>query len=112
MRKPGRAPGHDTPDLCVPLPACVNGRHPSRLTAGLSCRNVYKDYRQLELACETQEEVDSWKASFLRAGVYPERVGVRGRAGRGQATSNRGPWVTIFSDAKSCHIFEPCAAQK
>ncbi|XP_053329360.1 dynamin-1 isoform X6 [Spea bombifrons] len=37
-------------------------------------RNVYKDYRQLELACETQEEVDSWKASFLRAGVYPERV--------------------------------------
>uniref|UniRef100_A0A2K6MCJ7 Dynamin-1 n=1 Tax=Rhinopithecus bieti TaxID=61621 RepID=A0A2K6MCJ7_RHIBE len=43
-------------------------------------RNVYKDYRQLELACETQEEVDSWKASFLRAGVYPERVGVSGRA--------------------------------
>ncbi|XP_068104549.1 dynamin-1 isoform X6 [Hyperolius riggenbachi] len=38
-------------------------------------RNVYKDYRQLELACETQEEVDSWKASFLRAGVYPERAG-------------------------------------
>uniref|UniRef100_A0A8B9BY67 dynamin GTPase n=1 Tax=Anser brachyrhynchus TaxID=132585 RepID=A0A8B9BY67_9AVES len=37
-------------------------------------RNVYKDYRQLELACETQEEVDSWKASFLRAGVYPERA--------------------------------------
>ncbi|KAM5259144.1 dynamin-1 isoform 11-T11 [Hipposideros larvatus] len=26
-------------------------------------RNVYKDYRQLELACETQEEVDSWKPS-------------------------------------------------
>uniref|UniRef100_A0A803SZD1 Dynamin n=1 Tax=Anolis carolinensis TaxID=28377 RepID=A0A803SZD1_ANOCA len=38
-------------------------------------RNVYKDYRQLELACETQEEVDSWKASFLRAGVYPEQNG-------------------------------------
>ncbi|XP_046694812.1 dynamin-1a isoform X5 [Silurus meridionalis] len=37
-------------------------------------RNVYKDYRQLELACESQEEVDGWKASFLRAGVYPERV--------------------------------------
>uniref|UniRef100_A0AAR2L7Q6 Dynamin n=1 Tax=Pygocentrus nattereri TaxID=42514 RepID=A0AAR2L7Q6_PYGNA len=36
-------------------------------------RNVYKDYRQLELACETQDEVDSWKASFLRAGVYPEQ---------------------------------------
>uniref|UniRef100_A0A8C2SF53 Dynamin-2 n=1 Tax=Capra hircus TaxID=9925 RepID=A0A8C2SF53_CAPHI len=37
-------------------------------------RNVYKDYRQLELACETQEEVDSWKASFLRAGVYPDET--------------------------------------
>ncbi|XP_058843109.1 dynamin-1 isoform X8 [Acipenser ruthenus] len=37
-------------------------------------RNVYKDYRQLELACETQEDIDSWKASFLRAGVYPERI--------------------------------------
>uniref|UniRef100_A0A7N6ARN7 Interferon-induced GTP-binding protein Mx n=1 Tax=Anabas testudineus TaxID=64144 RepID=A0A7N6ARN7_ANATE len=36
-------------------------------------RNVYKDYRQLELASESQEEVDSWKASFLRAGVYPEQ---------------------------------------
>lgn len=40
-------------------------------------RNVYKDYRQLELACESQEDVDAWKASFLRAGVYPERVVVR-----------------------------------
>uniref|UniRef100_A0A8C5D906 Interferon-induced GTP-binding protein Mx n=1 Tax=Gouania willdenowi TaxID=441366 RepID=A0A8C5D906_GOUWI len=37
-------------------------------------RNVYKDYRQLELACESLEDVDAWKASFLRAGVYPERV--------------------------------------
>lgn len=39
----------------------------------LSCRNVYKDLRQIELACDTQEDVDSWKASFLRAGVYPEK---------------------------------------
>lgn len=37
-------------------------------------RNVYKDYKQLELSCESQEDVDSWKASFLRAGVYPERT--------------------------------------
>lgn len=36
-------------------------------------RNVYKDYKQLELSCETLEDVDSWKASFLRAGVYPEK---------------------------------------
>ncbi|OCT85224.1 hypothetical protein XELAEV_18023388mg [Xenopus laevis] len=36
-------------------------------------RNVYKDYRCLELACDSQEEVDSWKASLLRAGVYPDK---------------------------------------
>jgi len=37
-------------------------------------RNVYKDYRQLELSAESQDDVDSWKASFLRAGVYPEKT--------------------------------------
>uniref|UniRef100_A0A1I8Q4N6 Dynamin n=1 Tax=Stomoxys calcitrans TaxID=35570 RepID=A0A1I8Q4N6_STOCA len=36
-------------------------------------RNLYKDYKQLELSCETVEDVESWKASFLRAGVYPEK---------------------------------------
>ena len=36
-------------------------------------RNVYKDFKTLDLSCETQDEVDSWKASFLRAGVYPEK---------------------------------------
>ncbi|XP_048107472.1 dynamin 3a isoform X3 [Alosa alosa] len=41
-------------------------------------RNVYKDYRHLELACESQEEVGSWKASLLRAGVYPEKAGEDG----------------------------------
>jgi dynamin GTPase len=41
-------------------------------------RNVYKDYKQLELSCESQEDVDSWKASFLRAGVYPERASSSG----------------------------------
>jgi dynamin GTPase len=25
------------------------------------------------LSSETQDDVDSWKASFLRAGVYPEK---------------------------------------
>ena len=42
------------------------------------CRNVYKDLRQVELACDSQEDVDSWKASFLRAGVYPEKDQVCG----------------------------------
>ncbi|GAB0090122.1 Dynamin [Sergentomyia squamirostris] len=36
-------------------------------------RNVYKDYKQLELSSESVDDVDSWKASFLRAGVYPEK---------------------------------------
>uniref|UniRef100_A0A8C5DCN9 Interferon-induced GTP-binding protein Mx n=1 Tax=Gouania willdenowi TaxID=441366 RepID=A0A8C5DCN9_GOUWI len=43
-------------------------------------RNVYKDLRQIELACDNQEDVDSWKASFLRAGVYPEKDQVNKRA--------------------------------
>ncbi|XP_034558380.1 dynamin-3 isoform X2 [Notolabrus celidotus] len=37
-------------------------------------RNVYKDNRTLELACDTQDDVDSWKSSLLRAGVYPEKI--------------------------------------
>ena len=47
-----------------------------RISIVLLCvdRNVYKDYRQLELSAESQEEVDSWKASLLRAGVYPEKT--------------------------------------
>jgi hypothetical protein len=40
----------------------------------LSFSNVFKDQRQLELSAESQEDVDSWKASFLRAGVYPEKT--------------------------------------
>ncbi|CAH8497538.1 unnamed protein product [Heterobilharzia americana] len=37
-------------------------------------RNVYKDYKQVELCAESAEIVDSWKASFLRAGVYPAKT--------------------------------------
>ncbi|XP_031560017.1 dynamin-1-like [Actinia tenebrosa] len=36
-------------------------------------KNLFKDHKQLELSAENQETIDSWKASFLRAGVYPER---------------------------------------
>nr|XP_057928530.1 dynamin 3a [Doryrhamphus excisus] len=39
-------------------------------------RNVYKDHRFLELSCNSQEELDSWKSSMLRAGIYPEEVAV------------------------------------
>uniref|UniRef100_A0A672LWN7 dynamin GTPase n=1 Tax=Sinocyclocheilus grahami TaxID=75366 RepID=A0A672LWN7_SINGR len=36
-------------------------------------RSGLTDLRQIELACDSQEDMDSWKASFLRAGVYPEK---------------------------------------
>ncbi|KAF7233509.1 hypothetical protein EG68_09866 [Paragonimus skrjabini miyazakii] len=36
-------------------------------------RNVYKDYKQLELCAESADLVECWKASFLRAGVYPAK---------------------------------------
>ncbi|XP_051930234.1 dynamin 3a isoform X2 [Hippocampus zosterae] len=39
-------------------------------------RNVYKDHKFLELVCNSQEELDIWKSSLLRAGVYPEEVTV------------------------------------
>ncbi|CAF3834132.1 unnamed protein product [Rotaria magnacalcarata] len=36
-------------------------------------KNVYKEHKVLELSVDNAEELDTWKASFLRAGVYPER---------------------------------------
>merc|ERR550519_2471978 len=41
-------------------------------------RNVFKDFKTLDLSCESQDDVDSWKASFLRAGVYPEKSSSEG----------------------------------
>lgn len=37
-------------------------------------RNVFKEMKQIEFMCETQDDVDSWKAMFLRAGVPPEKT--------------------------------------
>ncbi|XP_049783592.1 dynamin isoform X3 [Schistocerca cancellata] len=56
-------------------------------------RNVYKDYKQLELSCENQDDVDSWKASFLRAGVYPEKSTeqANGEEGAGEGSSSMDP---------------------
>ncbi len=49
----------------------------SGLSDGWFClRNVFKDNRFLELACDSLEEVESWRASLLRAGVYPDRAAV------------------------------------
>uniref|UniRef100_A0AC35TWE9 Dynamin GTPase n=1 Tax=Rhabditophanes sp. KR3021 TaxID=114890 RepID=A0AC35TWE9_9BILA len=39
-------------------------------------KNIYKDYKQLELSTPNLDDVDAWKASFLRAGVYPEKESV------------------------------------
>ncbi|CAF4613195.1 unnamed protein product, partial [Rotaria magnacalcarata] len=36
-------------------------------------RNVFKEHKTLELSVDNTDELDTWKASFLRAGVYPER---------------------------------------
>merc|ERR1740123_611948 len=55
-------------------------------------RNVFKDFKTLDLSCETQDDVDSWKASFLRAGVYPEKSNVGavdgGEEGEGRSESS------------------------
>ncbi|XP_047736526.1 dynamin isoform X2 [Hyalella azteca] len=49
----------------------------------LENRNVYKDHKELQLGVESQDELDSWKASFLRAGVYPEKVSEHGSSEEG-----------------------------
>eukprot|EP00048_Salpingoeca_helianthica_P014511 m.222047 g.222047 ORF g.222047 m.222047 type:complete len:832 (+) comp15947_c0_seq1:403-2898(+) len=36
-----------------------------------SRKNVWKDHKTLDLAATSVEEMESWQASFLRAGVYP-----------------------------------------
>lgn len=58
-------------------------------------RNVYKDYKQLDLSCGSQDEVDSWKASFLRAGVYPEKSteASNGDEGASEGTSSMDPML-------------------
>jgi len=47
-------------------------------------RNVFKDFKTLDLSCEAQDDVDSWKASFLRAGVYPEKSSTEGTSAEGE----------------------------
>jgi replication fork clamp-binding protein CrfC len=36
-------------------------------------KNVYRDDRSLKLSVDNAEELENWKASFFRAGIYPER---------------------------------------
>ena len=46
---------------------------PQRIKRFFPDRNVYKDQDQLQLITQTEDDMESWKASFLRAGVFPER---------------------------------------
>ena len=39
--------------------------------ASFFLRNIHKDKQELELIAQSEDEVDNWKASLLRAGVYP-----------------------------------------
>lgn len=48
--------------VCVDVCVCVH-----------ACRNIYKDKQELEIVAQSDEDVESWKASLLRAGVYPVR---------------------------------------
>lgn len=46
---------------------------------------ILKDHKTLELYATNKEELEAWQASFLRAGVYPER----GDEAEGQAAAVR-----------------------
>ena len=35
---------------------------------------IIQDYKQLEISFESQEDLDSWKASLFRVGVHPEKA--------------------------------------
>ena len=66
----------------------VFGAHHNFQIFNEEARNVYKDhrfdlflrdqvtffFRTLDLTCTTAEDLESWKASFLRSGVYPEYI--------------------------------------
>lgn len=36
--------------------------------------NIYREFKTLDLSCESAEETEAWKASFYRAGVFLERA--------------------------------------
>jgi len=48
------------------------GNKPGLSLFSTSARYIYKDYRSLDLSCESLDELDSWKQAFERAGVFDE----------------------------------------
>ncbi len=65
-------------------------------------RNVYKDFKTLDLSCETQDDVDSWKASFLRAGVYPEKTSETIQNGDGEVRDGNTTVAVKFPLSRCC----------
>ena len=59
----------------VPKEGAYNRQPPENwiLTFAARFRNVFKEHKALELSVDNTDELEIWKASFLRAGVYPER---------------------------------------
>ena len=35
-------------------------------------KNIFKDHKTLDLSCRDADSLETWQASFLRAGVLPE----------------------------------------
>ncbi len=62
------------------------------------CRNVYKDHKALDLTAENQDDADSWKASLLRAGVYPETESEGANVSLILLPGRGGVYANVFSE--------------
>lgn len=54
-------------------------------------RNVYRDYKTLDLSCDSTEETEAWKASFYRAGVYLDRSSPTGNQQQSSSATSQLP---------------------
>lgn len=52
----------------------MSGKRHSFALFNVHNKNVYREYKQLELSCDTKEDLENWKSAFLRAGVHCEKV--------------------------------------
>ena len=75
--------------------AC-NERRKSKFKFNCFRRNVYQSHKELELSAESQEEAETWKASFLRAGVFPEK----NKEEKTESVSYyvKSNWVAVFNN--------------
>ena len=69
-------------DLPVRGQECLQRFQGNHCCSLVHCKQLnISNVQTLDLSCETQDDVDSWKASFLRAGVYPEKSNAEGTSG-------------------------------